>query len=431
MRDHIFAKELISFIDNSPSPFHVVHNLKNTLKDNGFIDLDPKSRWELKKNGRYFTVVNDSALIAFVIGEENVEEQGFRMIAAHTDSPGFKLKPFPDMRVKDYIKLNTESYGGPILHTWLDRPLSIAGRVALRSQNPFIPTKKLIDFKEPIVIIPSLSIHMNRTVNEGVKFNKQKDTLPLLGVVNDEFGEKNRILRLIAQNLDVKIEEILDFDLILYPVEKGLITGMNKEFISSPKLDDLAMVHAGLKAIISARQTSGINVLVCYDNEEIGSATKQGADSPMLPYVLERILLSLGKGREDYFRALSNSFMISADMAHALHPNYEEKQDPTHHPLINGGPVIKINADQKYATDADTSAVYQEICQKAGVPVQKFVNRSDELGGSTIGPISATQLGIRCIDVGNPMLSMHSVRELGGVLDHEYIIKSFETFYGL
>lgn len=431
MRDHIFAKELISFIDNSPSPFHVVHNLKNTLKDNGFIDLDPKSRWELKKNGRYFTVVNDSALIAFVIGEENVEEQGFRMIAAHTDSPGFKLKPFPDMRVKDYIKLNTESYGGPILHTWLDRPLSIAGRVALRSQNPFIPTKKLIDFKEPIVIIPSLSIHMNRTVNEGVKFNKQKDTLPLLGIESEEFGEKNRIFRLIAQNIDVKIEEILDFDLFLYTVEKGLITGMNKEFISSPKLDDLAMVHAGLEALIHAKPSSGINVLVCYDNEEIGSATRQGADSPILPYILERILLSLGKGREEYFRALANSYMISADMAHALHPNYEEKQDPTHHPLINGGPVIKINANQKYATDADTSAVYQEICQKAGVPVQKFVNRSDELGGTTIGPIGATQLGIRCVDVGNSMLAMHSVRELGGVLDHEYIIKSFEAFYCL
>lgn len=426
-----YAKELISFIDNSPSPFHVVENLINRLKENGFTELDLKNHWEFQKNSRYFITVNDSALIAFDIGEGSVEEQGFKIIAAHTDSPTFRIKPIPEIRVKNYLKLNTESYGGPILHTWFDRPLSIAGRLVLRSQNPFFPQKKLVDLKEPIVIIPSLSIHMNRKVNEGIGLNKQKDTLPLLGILNKELNENTRIFSLLAEYLNVKIEEILDFDLFLYTVEKGLITGMNKEFVSSPKLDDLAMVHGGLEAIINTKPKSGINVLVCFDNEEIGSSTKQGADSPMLSHILERILLSLGKDREDYFRALSNSYMISADMAHAIHPNYEEKQDPTHHPLINGGPVIKINANQKYTSDAETSAVYEEICRKAGVPVQRFVNRSDETGGTTIGPISATQLGISCVDVGNPMLSMHSVRELGGVFDHEYIIKSFEKFYCL
>ncbi|NLK22114.1 MAG: M18 family aminopeptidase [Epulopiscium sp.] len=427
--DNTLAKELISFIDNSPSPFHVVDNIKRTLKDNGFISLDTRNRWEIQKNGRYFVTTNDSAIVAFDVGEGSVEEQGFKIIAAHTDSPTFRIKPTPEMRVKNYIKLNTESYGGPILHTWLDRPLSVAGRVVLKSNNIFKPVVKLVDLKDPIVIIPSLAIHMNRKVNEGIQINKQKDTLPLLGIVKEDLEKNNRIVNLLSHELENDTKEIIDFDLFLYTVEKGTIMGMNREFISSPKLDDLAMVHGGLKAIVHTKPKSGINVLVCFDNEEVGSATRQGADSPMLYNILERILISLGKDRADYFRALAHSYMISADMAHALHPNYEEKQDPTHHPLINGGPVIKISANQKYTSDAITSSIYEQICKEAGVPVQRFVNRSDEAGGSTIGPIISTQLGIQSVDIGSPMLSMHSIRELGGVLDHEYIIRSFERFY--
>lgn len=429
--DNTLAKELIAFIDHSPSPFHVVNNLKKELRNNGFTSLDIKSRWNLQKNRRYFITVNDSALIAFDIGEGSVEEQGFKIIATHTDSPTFRIKPSPQMKVKNYLKLNTEGYGGPILHTWLDRPLSVAGRVILKGDSPFKSKKKLVDFKKPIAIIPSLAIHMNRKVNKGIELNKQKDTLPLLGIIEEELENNNKIMNLLANYLEIDFKEILDFDLFLYPIEKGLIIGINNEFISSPKLDDLAMVHGGLKAIVNTKPKSGINVLICYDNEEVGSVTKQGADSPMVSQILERVLLSIGKDREDYFRALANSFMISADMAHGLHPNYEEKQDPTHHPLINEGPVIKVSANQEYASDGDSSTVFAEICKQVKVPVQYFVNRSDLKGGSTIGPIAAKQLGINGVDIGNPMLSMHSIRELGGVLDHKYIVKVFEKYYCL
>ena len=287
----------------------------------------------------------------------------------------------------------------------------------------------LVDFKNPIAIIPSLAIHMNREVNKGIELNKQKDTLPLLAVIKEELEVNNKVINLLADNLSIDTDKILDFDLFLYPVEKGAIIGVNEEFISSPKLDDLAMVHAGLKAIINTKAKKGINLLFCFDNEEVGSASKEGADSPVASYILERIMLSLGKDREGYLRSLANSFMISGDMAHALHPNFEEKQDPTNRPIINGGPVIKISANREYSSDGSTSSVFEEICKEAGVPVQYFVNRSDLKGGTTIGPIIVKQLGISCVDIGNPILSMHSIRELGGVLDHKYIIKAFERFY--
>lgn len=426
------AQDLIDFIYNSPSQFHVVENLKDILKGKGFCELDIRERWELEKGKAYFTTKNGSALVAFRVGTGEIEKDGFRLIGAHTDSPGFRVKPNPEMVAEGtYLKLNTEVYGGPILNTWMDRPLSIAGRISIKSKNPLYPEMRLVNIKKPILIIPNLAIHMNRKINEGFEMNRQKDTLPLLGLINEALEKDNYLLKLVSKDMGVDVKDIIDFDLFLYEYEKGSIIGPNDEFISCGKLDDLSMVHAGINALINTKAALSTNVMVCFDNEEVGSDTKQGAASPMLRTVLERISFSLGKDREDFFRALYSSFIISGDNAHAVHPNVPEKADPINRPLINKGPTIKISASQSYTSDSDSSAVYETICKKAGVPVQKFVNRSDERGGSTIGPISSTQLDIRSVDMGNPILAMHSVRELGGVMDQLYAQKSFEEFYSL
>lgn len=431
-RELKFANELIDFIYESPTAFHAVESVKNTLLSSDFVELKEDERWNLKKGGKYFVTKNDSAVTAFVLGNGNVFEHGYKIIGAHTDSPGFRVKPASEMTSENhYVRLNTESYGGPILNTWLDRPLSAAGRVTLKGDNPLYPITKLVNIKRPILIIPNLAIHMNRNVNSGVELNKQKDTLPLMSLINENLEKGNYLINTIAKELNVEAAEIVDFDLFLYEFEKGSVIGLNDEFISSSRLDDLAMVHAGLNAIINSEASMATNVLVCFDNEEVGSSTKQGADSQLLSNILERIVLALGGDRQDFFRALSKSFMISGDLAHAVHPNVGEKHDPQNRPLMNKGPVIKISANQSYTSDSNSSTVYAEICKKAGVPVQWFVNRSDERGGSTIGPISSTHLDIRSVDIGTPILAMHSIRELGGVLDHLYVTKSFEEFYRL
>lgn len=427
-----FAQDLVDFLYDSPSAFHAVQNVKNILTESGFKEVKEEERWDLKKGGKYFTTKNGTALVAFTIGTGEIEENGFKLVGAHTDSPTFRIKPSPEMVSEGaYVKLNTEVYGGPILNTWFDRPLALAGRVVLKGDNILYPETKLININKPILIIPNVCIHMNRNINKGVEINPQKDTLPLLSLVNEELEKGNYLLSLISKELEIKKEEIIDFDLYLYEYEKGLIMGLNDEFISSSRLDDLQMVHAGIYALKESEVSKSTNVMVCFDNEEIGSLTKQGADSEMLANILERITVSMGKGREEHFRALSRSFIISADNAHAVHPNSEEKHDPTNRPLVNKGPVIKINANQSYTTDADSDAVYELICQKAGVPYQKFVNRSDQRGGSTIGPISSSHINIRSVDIGNPTLAMHSIRELAGVDDHAYVYKSFIEFYNL
>lgn len=429
-KEQKFAINLINFIDRSPSQFHATKNVEEILIKEGFKKLNFQDKWELEKEGKYYTIKNNSAIIGFVIGKGEIEENGFKLIGAHTDSPGFRIKPNPEMTVEGkYLKLNTEVYGGPILNTWFDRPLSMAGRVSVKTENPLKPKELLVDMEKPIMIIPNLAIHMNKGVNDGLKINPQTETLPLLATINDKFEKDNFLLKLIAENLDINIEDILDFELYLYEVEKGSLVGLNEEFISIGKLDDLAMVHAGLYGLIDSSVGNATNVLVCFDNEEVGSSTKQGAASPMLRTILERIGVAMGKDREDYYRALSNSFLISADQAHGLHPNYTDKQDPTSRPVVNGGPAIKIAANQSYTTDSSSSAVFQGICKSINVPVQKFANRSDARGGSTIGPISSTQLDIQSVDIGNPILAMHSVRELGGVLDHHYTYESFKEFY--
>ncbi|MBP2032630.1 aspartyl aminopeptidase [Clostridium algifaecis] len=426
------AKELIDYIYESPTSFHAVNNAKLALEKSGFTEIKEDESWELHTGGKYFVTKNNSALIAFVVGNGELEKDGFRIIGAHTDSPGFRIKPNPDIEIENsYVKLNTEVYGGPILNTWMDRPLSIAGRVVLKGKNPFCPDVKFININRPLMIIPNLAIHMNRNINSGIELNRQKHLLPLLALVSDEFERGHYLAEIIANELSVPQGDILDFDLFLYEFQKGSILGADREFISSGRLDDLSMVYAGIKAISDSRVNMSTNVMVCFDNEEVGSTTKQGANSPMLYSILERIAINLDKDKDEFYRAISRSFMISCDLGHALHPNYQEKCDPVNRPVINKGPVIKLSASQSYTTDGVSSAVYKSICSEAGIPVQTFVNRSDERGGSTIGPISSSHINIASVDMGLAILSMHSVRELGGVKDYSYSIKSFKKFYDL
>jgi aspartyl aminopeptidase len=432
MEDIQLAKQLIDFIYDSPTAFHAVDTVRNKLIPLGFQELKEQDEWQICKDGKYYITKNDSAIFAFTVGNGEIDDEGFKIIGSHTDSPTFKVKPSPNIISENkYIKLNTEVYGGPILNTWLDRPLSLAGKVTLKSDNVFYPEVKLVNINKPILIIPNLAIHMNRNINEGIELNKQKDMLPLLGLVNDNLEQDNYLLKILSKELNVSVSDILGFELYLYEFEKGCISGLNNEFISSGRLDNLAMVHASVEALCKCNNHKGINVMAAFDNEEIGSASKQGADSNVLSNILERICIGLKKDRQDFFRSLAKSFMISSDLAHAVHPNSPEKADPTNRPIINCGPVIKISSNIRYTTDSESEAVYEQICNLADVPVQKFVNRSDLRGGSTIGPISSTHLPIRSVDMGTPILAMHSVRELGGVKDHMYVTKSFEKFYSL
>ena len=424
------AQNLIDFIYNCPSPYHVVDSIKQSLLKNGFSQLDLKNSWNIKKGGNYFVCQNNTSIFAFKIGTNSIEKNGYKIVAAHSDSPTFKIKPSPEISVEDkYLKFNTETYGAPILSTWFDRPLSLAGRVSVKGKNAMHPETKLVNIKQPILTIPNLPIHFNRTVNDGVALNKQIDMLPVTALITGELNKELLLATKISEEINVKVEDILEVDLNLYDVSKGSIIGLNNEFISSGKLDDLAMVHAGLTALLDSKQTKSTNVLAIFDNEEVGSRSKQGAGSPILKDILKRIAIVLNKSEEDYQRAIYNSFMVSADMAHALHPNHPDKHDPVNRPIINAGPVIKIEGNQKYTTDSNSSAVFEMICKDAAIPCQKFVNRSDMLGGGTLGNVSAGQLAINSVDVGNPMWAMHSVRETSGVDDHTYMTKALKGFY--
>jgi aspartyl aminopeptidase len=429
-KEHTFANDLIDFIHESPSEFHVVKNAESILHDNGFTRLDPAVVWELKSGGKYFTTINGSAFAAFVVGTGDIEREGLRIVEAHTDSPTIKIKPRPEMTVDShYIKLNAEVYGSPILNTWLDRPLTLAGRVSLRGDDALHPKDVLVNFNRPLLYIPNLSIHHNKEVNSGIELNKQKDMLPLLGIVDETFGEDNYLLGLLAEELGVETADILDYELSMSEYEKGCVMGINQEFITSTKLDNLCLVHAGLKALIARGAGNATSLLCCFDNEEVGNRTRQGADSPMLSTILERITIALGKGREDYFRSVDASFMISADMSHALHPNSPEKSDPAVKVKLNEGTVIKVSGTQKFTTDSNSSAVYKALCDEAGVPCQYYINKSDSPGGSSAGPASTTQVGLRSVDVGVAIFGMHSIREFGGVQDNYYALKTFERFF--
>ena len=431
-------KRLLSFLDASPVNFLAVKNIADTLTANGFRRVDPSQPLgEVKSGDRFFVTKNDSSVFAFRIGNKPIADAGFHMICAHCDSPTFRIKPNAEMLVEGgIVKLNTEVYGGPIMSTWFDRPLTLAGRVIVRGEDVMHPETLLLHIKRPLLQISNLAIHFNRQVNDGVALSKQKDVLPLLGQITSQLEAGNLLMNVILEELngsaaDRKFcaKDILDFDLYLADATPACTFGVHNEFISSGRLDDLSMCYAGLEALIASDTTDTTQVLALFDNEETGSQTKQGAGSPFLSFMLKRIALAQSNTEEAYYQAVERAFMISADNAHAWHPNYPEKYDPTNHPMLGGGPVIKFNAAQKYASDAVSAAVFAGLCEKAGVPCQRFVNHSDVAGGSTLGNILASSIPLRGVDMGNAILAMHSCRETGSVADHVYCVKVFTEFF--
>lgn len=426
------VQDLMKFLDASSVNFLAVREICRRLNEAGFKHLSRAERWNLEPGGKYYVTQNDSAVMAFVAGES--PEAGYHIISAHSDSPGFRIKPHAEMKCENgVVKLNTEVYGGPILYTWFDRPLSIAGRVIVRSVNPLNPRHVIVRINRPVLTIPHLAIHFNRAVNEGNPLSKQKDMLPVIAIVNNELEADNLLLRLISEETGVPMDQIIDFDLSLYDTTPACLLGLNNEFITSGRIDDLSMVHAALSALIATSHipAKATRVMAIFDNEETGSGTKQGAASPLLKDTLMRINRCLGGDEESYLISVANSFMVSADNAHALHPNYPEKQDPTNHPGLGKGPVIKINANCKYMSDADSAAVFAEICREANVPVQYFVNHSDVAGGSTLGNILTSQIDLRGVDMGAAIWAMHSVRETASVADHSLITDAFSRFFSL
>ncbi|WP_218975075.1 M18 family aminopeptidase [Leptotrichia sp. oral taxon 223] len=425
-----FAREVVEFIDESPSTYHVVKNCSDILDENGFERIMPREKWEIKKGGRYFFKKSSSTIIAFTVGENFDVKKGFKIFGAHTDSPCFRIKPNPEMVTENVVRLNTEVYGGPILSTWFDRPLSIAGRVIVKGKDPFFPKTVKIKIDEPLLTIPNLAIHQNREVNNGVKIDKQNDVLPVISLINKNFEKKGYLEKIILEKTGIKKEDIIDFDLYLYATEKGCLLGANEEFMSSSKLDNLASVYTGIIGLVEAEENQDrINIFAAFDNEEIGSATKQGADSNYLLNTLERILLALGLDRSDFLQMLESSYILSADAAHAAHPAHLGKTDPTNRGKINEGISIKISAKQKYTSDGYSIAVIRQLIEGTEIRIQPFVNESNELGGSTIGPISSTHLDIDGVDLGVPMLAMHSVRELCGIFDVFYLKELAKEFF--
>ena len=425
------VKRLLDFLDASPVNFLAAQNIASELEKAGFRKLDPREPiGNVKAGDRLYVTKNDSSVYAFHIGRQPMAEAGFRMICAHCDSPTFRIKPNAEMLCEGgIVKLNTEVYGGPIMSTWFDRPLTIAGRVIVRGNDALNPTTLLLHVKRPLLQISNLAIHFNRQVNDGVKLSKQKDMLPILGIINDELEKGNLLMNIICSELSIKPEEVLDFDLYLADTTPACTFGVHDEFLSSGRLDDLSMCFAGLEAMIDTDTADATKVLAIFDNEETGSQTKQGAGSPFLAMMLQRIAQAQSGSAEAWYQAIERAFMISADNAHAWHPNYSEKYDPTNHPVLGGGPVIKFNAAQKYASDAVSAAVFAEICREAGVPCQRFVNHSDVAGGSTLGNILASSIPLRGVDMGNAILAMHSCRETGSVADHLYTVKAFTQFF--
>ena len=424
-------KRLLAFLDASPVNFLAARNIATELEQAGYRRLDPQMPiGEVRAGDKLYVTKNDSSVYAFHIGRQPLADAGFRMICAHCDSPTFRIKPNAEMLCEGgIVKLNTEVYGGPIMSTWFDRPLTIAGRVIVRGEDALHPKTLLLHVKRPLMQISNLAIHFNRQVNDGVKLSKQKDMLPILGIVTDELERGNLLMNVICGELGIKPEDILDFDLYLADATPACTFGVHDELISSGRLDDLSMCFAGLEAMTATGTTDATKVLAIFDNEETGSQTKQGAGSPFLSMMLKRIALAQSGSEEAFYQAVERAFMVSADNAHAWHPNYSEKYDPTNHPVLGGGPVIKFNAAQKYASDAASAAVFAEICREAGVPSQRFVNHSDVAGGSTLGNILASSIPLRGVDMGNAILAMHSCRETGSVADHIYTVKAFTKFF--
>lgn len=422
------AQDLLDFIDASPSPWHAVAACASRLQAGGFASLDETERWQLKAGGRYYVIRGGSSIIAFIVGSQPAAECGLRLIGAHTDSPGLRLKPKPAEDAAGMVRLGVEVYGGPILATFADRDLSLAGRVNIRTPGGF--ASRLVRFAEPLLRLPNLAIHMNREVNEnGLKFNKQTELPLLLGVGRDGEKAEARFRQPIADHLGVAADDLLTWELNAYDTQKGAIWGVDREFVANSQLDNLASCHAALSALLATDQPAATCLCAFFDHEEVGSESAVGAGGSFVADVIGRLASGAGLDSEDQRRLLARSFFISADMAHAWHPNFPAAYEPCHHALVNAGPVIKSNANQRYSTSADSAARFMAICDKAGVPCQQYAHRTDLGCGSTIGPIVASRLGIPSVDVGSPMWAMHSIRESAGVLDHGYMIAALTTAF--
>ena len=416
------AKELIGFLEKSPTCFHAVQSIADCLEEAGFTQLHEGEKWELTEGGSYYVTRNGSSIVSFKVPGKAFS--GFQIMASHSDSPSFKIKENPEMEAENhYVKLNVELYGGALLAPWFDRPLSVAGRLIVKEDEQIC--EKLVTVDKDMLMIPNLAIHMNREANSGYKYNVQKDMLPLYGLES----AKGSFFKTVAEAAGVKEEDILGHDLFLYNRMPGTVWGSEEEFVSAPRLDDLQCAFSSMEGLIAGKNEKSICVHMVMDNEEVGSGTRQGAASTFLRDTLLRINLGLGRSYEDYLISLAKSFMISADNAHAIHPNYPEKADPVNRPHINAGIAVKYNANQKYCTDGISAAMFKELCKEAGVSCQVYVNRSDVAGGSTLGNISNTQVALNTVDIGLPQLAMHSPYETAGVKDTCDFVKLAGVFY--
>ena len=414
-------EELLTFIEKSPTCFQVVDTMKHILDEHGFKALQESQVWDIQAAGKYYVTRNGSSIIAFIV-PENVE--GFHIAASHSDSPTFKIKEIPELGVSDkYTKLNVEGYGGMIMASWFDRPLSVAGRVMIRAEKGI--ETRLVNVDKDLLMIPSLAIHMNRNINDGYKYNIQKELLPLYG----DGSAKNTFMDVVAESVNVEKDQIMGHDLYLYPRGRGCVWGTDDAFISSARLDDQENAFASLKGLLESEKNPQVSMIAVLDNEEVGSSTKQGADSDFLKETVYRICKTCGIEDEERRRILSSSFMVSADNGHAAHPNYMEKADDTNRPFMNEGIVIKFNGNQKYTSDAVSSAIFKMICERANVPYQVYANRSDMAGGSTLGNISNTQLSMNTVDIGVAQLAMHSAYETAGTKDVMYMVQAMKTFF--
>ncbi len=426
MSDGNVTAQMLEFIQKSPTCFHAVSQLKKMLEAAGYREWKESEDWKAEAGGKYYVTRNDSSLIALHIPAAGTVK-GFHIVASHSDSPAFKVKEAPEMAVEEqYVKLNTEKYGGMILSMWMDRGLSVAGRIVVKETDGL--ASRLVNIEKDLLVIPNVAIHMNREINKGVEYNPQVDMLPLFaGGLQD--GGKGALLELVAEAAGVKKEDILGHDLFLYVREGGRMIGLNDEFILSPRLDDLQCAYASMKAFVESDPYEYVNVCAVFDNEEVGSGTKQGADSTFLEDVLIRTGETFGVTPAKYRQLVSASFLISADNAHAVHPNHPEKADLTNRPYLNGGIVIKYHGSQKYTTDAYSAAKMKELCMRAGVPFQTFANRADAVGGSTLGNISTSHVSVSSVDIGLAQLAMHSAVETAGTKDTEYCIRALKEFY--
>lgn len=426
-----YISDFFGFMKKATTSVQTVDAIRERLDSEGFMELEMNEIWMLNASGKYYLTPYPSMLVGFTIGSGQFPTTCVKMIAAHTDNPGFRIKPNPEVNSEGMLTLNVERYGGPILNTWFDRPLSIAGRIAVKSDEVLKPKVIHLDFQRPILIIPNLAIHMNREVNKGVEIKVQKEMQPLLTQLIEDEIKDNYLLDLVAEEAGVNREDILDMDLNVYCYEEGMLVGSKKEFISCPRIDDLSMVYAAMEALVESKHKDGINMVAFMDNEEIGSMTRQGADSVMLSNILERIRMGTAGREQRSIHQVMSFFVISADCAHGLHPNYGEKSDITNKPVMNKGMAIKISCNRSYASEVETIAAFQQLCDKAGMKYQKFVNHSDQRGGTTLGPLLSKYVPVHVVDVGVPILAMHSTRELMGKQDFLDSIEIFKTFFQL